>query len=73
MRHREAAESTFVEGKRMLNIREAAAYLGLGTTTTRTWLAEIGAKRSFGTRSLYDKNIIDNALDAMQAPTIKEV
>lgn len=52
-----------MDDKRLLNIREAAAYIGQGTTKTRAWLDSIGAKRKFGSRALYDRRIIDEALD----------
>ena len=31
---------------RLLSLREAAAYIGQGTTKTREWLDSIGAKKS---------------------------
>ena len=61
MRERKVAEG--MEGKRMLGIDEAAKYLGLGKVVTRTWMDEIGATRKFGRRVLFDKQIIDRALD----------
>ena len=48
---------------RLLSLREAAAYIGQGTTKTREWLDSIGAKKKFGSRALYDRHIIDKALD----------
>ncbi|MBQ6094393.1 MAG: polyprenyl synthetase solanesyl diphosphate synthase [Lachnospiraceae bacterium] len=61
MRERKVAEG--IEGKRMLGIDEAAKYLGLGKVVTRAWMDEIGATRKFGRRVLFDKQIIDRALD----------
>ena len=52
-----------IADKRLLNIREAAAYIGQGVTKTRAWADSIGAKRKFGSRALYDRRVIDNALD----------
>lgn len=51
--------------KRMLSIKEAAAYCGLGINRTREWMDVIGATRHFGARVLFDRNVIDAALDAM--------
>lgn len=54
-----------VENKRLLNVKEACEYTGLGQTTTRKLMQEIGAVRRFGKRLLYDKTIIDAYLDDM--------
>lgn len=48
---------------RLMSINEAAAYIGQGNTKAREWLDSIGAKRKFGSRALYDRKIIDAALD----------
>ncbi len=67
-------KETSFTAKRLLDIREAAAYVGLGTTKTREWLTDIGALRRFGRRSLYDREIIDNALNRLGTETtMKEV
>jgi len=49
--------------KRLLSSREAAAYLGLGLTSTRRFCDSIGATRRFGSRVLFDRLVIDKALD----------
>lgn len=49
--------------KRLLTIEEAAQYLSLGTRNARYWLEEIGASKQFGRRIVYDKHVIDKALD----------
>lgn len=49
--------------KRLLSIKEAAQYIGLGTRTTRAYMDEIGATVKFGRRVCFDKNVIDAALD----------
>lgn len=56
--------------KRMLSIKEAAAYCGLGLNRTREWMDEIGATRHFGSRVLFDVRVIDAALDALAVETI---
>ena len=40
----------------------------MGKTRGREWLVSIGAVRKFGARVLYDRTVIDAALDAMEAP-----
>ena len=54
-----------IENKRMLGIDEAAEYIGMGKNHTRSWMDEIGATRKFGRRVLFDRRIIDAALDGM--------
>ena len=51
--------------KRLLNTKEAASYLGVGTKRARKYCEQIGALRRFGARSvLFDRAVIDRALDA---------
>ncbi len=50
------------ESKRLLSINEATVYLGIGRSTALSYLEEIGAKRKIGRRTLYDKQVIDNAI-----------
>lgn len=54
-----------IEEKRLLNIQEVCAYTGQGQTRARQYMDEIGATRKFGGRVLFDKKVIDAALDAM--------
>ena len=49
--------------KRLLNIDELSAYTGLGKTSVRQWAEKAGAAKHFGRRVLFDKSIIDRALD----------
>lgn len=60
-------EPSNVIGKRLLTEKEATAYVGQGTTKGRIWLKEIGSRRNFGRRVLYDKVVIDRKLDEMAA------
>ncbi len=55
--------STAISDKRLLTIYEAAQYVGLGTKSARKYMEEIGAVRKFGSRVLFDKNVIDQELD----------
>lgn len=49
---------------RLLSLSEAQMYCGLGRNTTRKWCDEIGATRHIGSRVLYDRVVIDKAIDA---------
>lgn len=55
-----------INEKRMLNIKEVCAYIGQGETNSRIYMDEIGATRKFGRRVLFDKTVIDAALDKMR-------
>lgn len=55
------------EQKRLLSIDEAAVYIGLGKTRTRETLETFGATVKIGKRVLFDKKVIDEALDGMRA------
>lgn len=50
---------------RMLSRREGAAYCGIGTTRFTEWARSVGAERKFGSRVLFDKVVLDAALDAL--------
>ena len=50
------------ESKRLLSINEATVYLGIGRSSALSYLDKIGAKRKIGRRTLYDKQVIDNAI-----------
>ena len=52
-----------VSEKRLLTLQEAAQYIGLGTRRAREFMNQIGAVRKFGSRVLFDKNVIDQELD----------
>lgn len=55
-----------VNNKRMLGIDEASQYIGMGRNYTRSLMREIGAERHFGRRVLFDKQIIDQALNEIK-------
>lgn len=52
-----------ISEKRMLNIKEVCIYTGIGQGMARQYMEEIGATKHFGRRVLFDKNIIDTALN----------
>ena len=51
---------------RLLSITQLSQYTGLGKTKARSWADEIGAVRRIGTRTLFDKRVIDAALDSQK-------
>ena len=51
------------ESKKLISINEAVVYLGVGRSTALSYLDKIGAKRKIGRRTLYDKQVIDSALE----------
>ena len=52
-----------ISDKRMLNIKEVCIYTGMGQTRARQYMDTIGATNQFGRRVLFDKYVIDSALD----------
>lgn len=53
-------------GKRLLNVSEMMKYTGLGRTKALEWCKSIGALRHIGARALYDRQIIDKAIDNLK-------
>ncbi len=56
-----------LEGRRMLSVKEAEVYTGLGRNAARKLAEDAGAVRKYGRRVLIDKAALDVALDAMAA------
>ena len=56
-----------IEQKRLLSLKEVCAYTGLGITLARSTMDELGATVKFGKRVLFDKTVIDTAIDQMRA------
>lgn len=52
-----------LEGKRLLSVKELAEYTGLGLTRATEYGKELGAVYRIGRRVLYDRKIIDLAID----------
>ncbi len=52
-----------ISEKRLLNMKEVCVYTGMGQTKTRQYMDEIGATKQFGCRVLFDKTVIDAALN----------
>lgn len=49
--------------RRLLTIKEAAAYCGMGRANARKWFDDIGAVRRFGRSVRIDRVVVDRALD----------
>lgn len=49
--------------KRLMNAEEGQSYCGLGRLKFREFADRIGATKKCGTRVLFDKAVIDRALD----------
>lgn len=60
------AEVNEFKGKRLFNVSEMLRYTGLGRTKGLAWCKEIGAVRHIGTRALYDRQVIDRAIDELE-------
>ncbi len=50
-------------GKRLLRTQEFCRYVGLGKTKGIEWAKSIGAVKHIGKRLLFDRVIIDRAID----------
>ena len=61
MRRRNKSE--IISGKRLLDINDVCSYIGLGQNRAREYMDKIGATRKFGRRVLFDKTVIDAALN----------
>lgn len=58
--------------KRLINLEEASAYIGMGRTRTRELMDFIGATKKFGSRVLFDKEIIDKYITENEVFSIEE-
>lgn len=52
--------------KRLLNTKELMNYTGLGESKARQWAAKIGCMKKIGRRTVYDREIIDNAINGLE-------
>lgn len=57
---------------RLMSMDQGAAYVGLGRTAFREYAAKIGAVRHIGRRVLYDKHVIDSAIDGMSVSAVSD-
>ena len=58
--------------KRLLDAEELANYVGICTKKAREWGRAIGAERRIGTRALYDRIAVDEAIDAQGRQQARE-
>lgn len=56
---------TFNQERRLLDVSETCSYLNLGRSKGIEFAKSVGAERKIGRRCLYDKKVLDAALDAM--------
>ncbi len=49
--------------KRLLSVKGLCAYIGMGQTKAEAWAREHGALIRIGRRVLYDRVVIDKAID----------
>lgn len=52
-------------GKRLFTMKELMEYTGLGETKAREWARGIDCERKIGRRTVYDRAIIDKAIDGL--------
>lgn len=50
---------------RLLDVTALCVYLSMGKSRAAEFGEQCGAKRKFGKRTLYDKRVLDKALDKM--------
>ena len=50
---------------RLLDVTALCAYLSMGKNRATEFGEQCGAKRKFGKRTLYDKRVVDKALEKM--------
>ena len=55
------------KNKRLLSMKEFCEYVGLGPNKSLEWGREIGAVKHIGRRTLIDLEIVDRAIDNLQA------
>ena len=54
-----------MENKRLLNVNELCEYINMGKTRAAAWGKAIGADIRLGRRLLFDRVIVDKAIDKL--------
>lgn len=54
-----------MENKRLMNIEEFMAYVGMGRTNARQWGEENNVVVHIGRRVFYDRKRVDDVLDSL--------
>ena len=62
---RKRADHIAFSEKRMLSALEMQSYVGLGRKQARAFAESVGAMRKYGRRVLFDRKVLDKALDDM--------
>ena len=63
--NKENTNSSNILEVRLLDVPALCAYMGLGRNTAMNFAKAAGAEKKFGRRCLYDRKIIDKAIDEM--------
>ncbi len=56
-----------MEFKRLMNVSELCEYISMGKSRAVTWGKAIGAEKRIGRRLLFDRVIVDKAIDELHA------
>lgn len=59
-------KSTTDVNARMMDTQQAASYCGMGQKHFKAWAEQIGAGRRYNRRMVFDRKVIDAALDALK-------
>ena len=57
--------------KRLLDVGSLQFYLSMGKEFAERFATDAGARRKIGKRTLYDKRVLDEALDRMSEDSLK--
>lgn len=58
--------------KRLLTIREAIEYTGMGITALRAWGVKHKCMKKIGRRTYFDRTLVDQVVDAIPPVTEKD-
>lgn len=64
--------NTLFPNKRLLTIREAIEYTGMGITSLRAWGVKHQLMKKIGRRTYFDRVLIDQVVDAIPPVTGKD-
>lgn len=53
------------QGKRLMNLEEFLKYTSMGRVRGKAWAKDIGVMKHIGRRVVFDRVVIDRALDEM--------
>ncbi len=61
-----------MENKRLISVAELQEYIGMGKTKAVAWGKAIGADTRLGRRLLFDRVIVDKAIDELHTSDSNE-